>query len=147
MNEHVSAAPGWYSNSVPGQQQWWDGAAWTQNTRATPGGSEFPGIGFNGSPETLEARKTYWTGWSRDASLILGIVLAVLSFPAALGAVFGVLSFSIIGIPLVLIWLLFAGGAVAMFVNYYVRGKQLAVVRARQAPPVVQAPTEQQSPG
>lgn len=122
MTEQAHVAPGWYSNGVVGQEQWWDGAGWSQHIRDVP------------APPQSAAPRTLWQG-RRDASLALGIVCVLLTFPSGFTALWALASGSMMFLVAGLACLSFALVAVWMFVNYYKVGRLQAAARMRQAPP------------
>ena len=71
MTDPVTVAPGWYAGGVPGEERWWDGAAWTGHVRSSA------------APLVWGVR---WAG-NADASLVVGIIVALLALPA-FGAAF-----------------------------------------------------------
>ena len=71
MTSPVSVPPGWYSGGVAGEERWWDGAAWTDHVRSSV------------APLVWGVR---WAG-NADASLVVGIIVALFALPA-FGAAF-----------------------------------------------------------
>lgn len=66
MTDSVSVPPGWYAGGVAGEERWWDGAAWTGHVRSSA------------APLVWGVR---WAG-NADASLVVGIIVALLALPA-----------------------------------------------------------------
>jgi hypothetical protein len=66
-----SVAPsGWYPDSDPAQQRWWDGQKWSSLTRPDPG------------PPNLRRRRLLHTG---VALLTAGVVLSMIPYPWVAG--------------------------------------------------------------
>lgn len=130
MTEQTHVAPGWYSNGVEGQQQWWDGSGWSENTRQAA----------LVQPLTADARLAAASRWRRDYSLIVAILLLILSFPVGFVAFFAALSFSVAGLPPVILWMFMVAGSIWLFVNYYLQSSRLAAARALQPPPSPSGP-------
>lgn len=66
-----SVAPsGWYSDSDPTQQRWWDGLNWTTLTRPRPG------------PTDLRGRRLLYAG---VALLSAGVIMGMIPYPWVAG--------------------------------------------------------------
>ena len=100
------APPGWYSSGNPGEERWWDGQAWTSNSRPAS-----PGLAGASQPST------FWRG-SKDGSLIGAILCAVFAFVAFGATILALLSGSITFLAPALATLSGVAFAVILFLNY-----------------------------
>ena len=121
MTDQQKAVPGWYPGSVPGEERWWDGTAWTAYARpaAAPG---------QPAGNTAPQRAGIWRG-SKEGSLIVAILCVALTFPTGLAVVWGLLSGSIAFLIPGLAWLMFVAFAVLLFLNYFGLRRQEAAIR------------------